>query len=77
MSVVCFRYTGAPASVDLDTVNRAALRALQLGGRYFLAGTELDGRFYFRACIVNGRATEKDIVDVLPVIRNAVAAILM
>jgi aromatic-L-amino-acid/L-tryptophan decarboxylase len=77
MSVVCFRYTGSPAAADLDALNRSLLRALQLGGRYFLAGTELDGRFYLRACIVNGRATERDIVDLVPVIREAVAAILM
>jgi glutamate/tyrosine decarboxylase-like PLP-dependent enzyme len=70
MSVVAFRY--APpgiAEAELDALNQALLTALQVGGQYFLAGTTLDGRFFLRACIVNGRATEADIDGLVPAVR--------
>jgi aromatic-L-amino-acid/L-tryptophan decarboxylase len=72
MSIVCFRYRSAQSEEELDAVNRAALKALQLGGRYFLAGTVLDGRFYLRACVVNGRATEADVDGLVGEARKAV-----
>ena len=37
----------------LDGHNQAVLRAVQLGGLVFLAGTTVDGVFALRACIVN------------------------
>lgn len=69
MSVVCFRCRGS------DALNRALLTAVQLGGRYFLSGTTLDERFYLRACIVNGRATEADIDGLVPAVRDALATL--
>jgi aromatic-L-amino-acid/L-tryptophan decarboxylase len=71
MSVVVFRC--APpgvADAELDSLNRALLTALQLGGQYFLAGTTIDGRFFLRACIVNGRASEADIDGLVPELRR-------
>lgn len=72
MSVVCFRYAPPGATGELEALNRGLLTALQLGGRYFLAGTTLDDRFYLRACVVNGRTTEEDMDGLLPAAREAV-----
>ena len=66
LSIVCFR---ARAS---DDVNRAALADVQLAGGAFLAGTMLDDRFWFRACIVNPRTTEADVDELVTLVRSAV-----
>jgi aromatic-L-amino-acid decarboxylase len=72
LSVVCFRHRPAGlAGGDLDAHNQAVLRAVQLGGRAFLAGTRLDGRFALRACIVNPAMTKADVRDLLSDIRTA------
>jgi glutamate/tyrosine decarboxylase-like PLP-dependent enzyme len=78
MSVVCFRYVRGPgtAAEEVDEMNRALLQSLQLGGRYFLAGTALEGRFYLRACIVNGRATTADIDGLIPALRQTFSVTL-
>ncbi|HEX6746121.1 MAG TPA: aminotransferase class V-fold PLP-dependent enzyme [Longimicrobium sp.] len=55
LSIVCFRLRGD------DALNRAVLRDVQLGGRAFITGTVLAGRFWLRACIINHRATESDV----------------
>ena len=54
LSVVCFRHrpTGVTGA-ELDRHNQDVLRAVQLGGHAFLAGTQVDGQFAIRACIVN------------------------
>jgi glutamate/tyrosine decarboxylase-like PLP-dependent enzyme len=59
------------ANGDLDAHNQALLRAIQLGGHAFLAGTRLDGRFALRACIVNPAMTTADVTDMLTHIRAA------
>ena len=70
LSVVCFRHRPAGlADAELDSHNQAALRAVQLGGRAFLAGTQVDGRFAFRACIVNPGMTGAGIDALLADIR--------
>ena len=70
LSVVCFRHRPAGlADAELDAHNQAALRAVQLGGRAFLAGTQVDGRFAFRACIVNPGMTGAGIDALLADIR--------
>jgi len=74
MSVVCFRYAPSGAlEPELDAINKRLLTAVQLGGRCFLSGTTLADRFYLRACIVNGRATEADIDNLLPALREQLA----
>lgn len=73
LSIVCFRLAPPEmrgADDQLDALNRAALRTLQLSGRGFLSSTMLDGRVWLRACIVNPRATEADVDAVV----DAVAA---
>lgn len=61
LSIVCFR------TAD-DARNRAVLHDVQLAGHAFLSSTVLDGKFWFRACIVNPRATEADIDAMLAAI---------
>ena len=76
LSVVCFRHRPAGlACAELDRHNQAVLRAVQLGGRAFLAGTEVDGRFAVRACIVNPGMTAADIDAIITDIRTRAAAL--
>jgi aromatic-L-amino-acid decarboxylase len=92
LSVVCFRHRPAgmdPARLDsagldragldragLDRHNRAVLRAVQLGGRAFLAGTTVDGVFALRACIVNPGLTAARVPGLLRDIRDRAAELL-
>jgi aromatic-L-amino-acid/L-tryptophan decarboxylase len=72
LSIVCFRAVPAHLRGDearLDSLNRVMLRDLQLSGRGFLSSTVLDGRFWFRACIVNPRATAADVDGVVEYLR--------
>jgi aromatic-L-amino-acid decarboxylase len=57
----------------LDRHNRAVLRAVQLGGRAFLAGTTVDGAFALRACIVNPGLTTARVPGLLRDIRDRAA----
>jgi aromatic-L-amino-acid/L-tryptophan decarboxylase len=67
LSVACFRYAPAGAS-DLTALNKQLLDIVQAEGNVFLTGTELDGLFVLRACIVNFRMTEADLDTLLDVI---------
>lgn len=67
LSICCFLYH--PAGVrDLSALNRALLTRVQADGRVFLTGTELDGRYVLRVCIVNFRTIEDDLDFLLDVI---------
>lgn len=70
LSVTCFRYT-PPGVPDADALNRRLLTVVQNEGKAFLTGTELDGCFVLRACIVNFRTTEADLDLLLDVIAEA------
>jgi len=64
LSIVCFRVVPGRLRGDeaaLDALNRAVLTRVQLGGRAFVTGTVVRGRFWLRACIVNHRTTEADV----------------
>ena len=74
LSVVCFRHR--PGGMDparLDGHNRAVLRAVQLGGLVFLAGTTVDGVFALRACIVNPGLTTARAMALLDDVRDRAA----
>ncbi|MEO8257844.1 MAG: pyridoxal-dependent decarboxylase [Acidobacteriota bacterium] len=73
LSITCFRYRPAAASLPdaiLDRLNRNILDAVQTAGEVFLTGTELQGRFVLRACIVNFRTRESDLDALLEAIRR-------
>jgi hypothetical protein len=73
--VVCFRVRPAGVPEDaLDGLNRRVLSAVQLGGRAFLAGTTVDGRFALRACVVNPGSSVNDADAVLAEVTAAMSA---
>jgi aromatic-L-amino-acid decarboxylase len=71
LSIVCFRHLdpSLPES-ELDAHNEKAVRALQFGGRAFLAGTTVNGRYALRACIVNPSTTSSDVAAILDEVRR-------
>jgi len=71
LSIVCLRAVpaGVPAA-ELNEFNRRLLRDIQLGGRAFLSGTELEGRFVLRACLINPRTTVADVEQILSTINS-------
>jgi aromatic-L-amino-acid decarboxylase len=77
LSVVCFRHRpGGTDPASLDGHNQAVLKAVQLGGRAFLAGTTVDGAFALRACIVNPALTAAGVSGLLGDVRARAAALL-
>jgi glutamate/tyrosine decarboxylase-like PLP-dependent enzyme len=77
LSVVCFRHRPGGMDPDrLDGHNQAVLKAVQLGGRTFLAGTTVDGSFALRACIVNPGLTSARAAGLLDDVRDQAAELL-
>jgi glutamate/tyrosine decarboxylase-like PLP-dependent enzyme len=67
LSVACFRYLppgGRGDGAALDDLNRRLVKAVQVAGRVFLAGTTVRGAYALRTCVVNPGARHADI-DVL------------
>ncbi len=52
----------------LNALNEALLNALQEGGEVFLSNAIVDKKYCLRACIVNFRTSEKDIVEIIDII---------
>jgi len=74
LSIVCFRY--APKNLRgnreaLDSLNRQLLERIQMGGKAFLSGTVMNDTFWLRACIVNPRASRKDMEALVEITRAA------
>jgi glutamate/tyrosine decarboxylase-like PLP-dependent enzyme len=78
LSIVCFRYRGSGVEDGeaVDAINRRVLEDVQLGGKAFLSGTVLNGRFWLRACIVNPLATESDLRAMFEAVKEACANIM-
>ena len=71
LSVVCFRHRPRGlARSSWTRTTRPLLAAVQLGGRAFLAGTRVDGRFALRACVVNPLMTAADLDAILADLRT-------
>jgi aromatic-L-amino-acid/L-tryptophan decarboxylase len=74
LSIVCFRYIPDELRGDeerLDAVNKAIMEELQIGGKAFLNGTLLHGRFVLRSCALHYALTEADVVAILEEVRQA------
>jgi glutamate/tyrosine decarboxylase-like PLP-dependent enzyme len=72
LSICCFIYhPESDVNVDVDELNRQLLKLVQASGEAFLTGTELNGRFVLRVCIVNFRTTEADLDRLLDVLAHA------
>jgi len=65
LSAVCFRYVGTKPSEHLDELNHEILRRVIARGRVYISNATLKGRFALRACIVNHRATDADVLEVV------------
>jgi aromatic-L-amino-acid decarboxylase len=68
LSIVCFRYV--PNSLreneeQLDTLNKRIVEEVQAGGRAFVNGTVLRGRFVLRSCALHYALTEDDVVAMI------------
>ena len=70
LSVTCFRYAPNGTS-DLNALNRQLLEIVQREGKVFLTSTELDGKFVLRACIINFRTQESDLMFLLETLAEA------
>ena len=74
LTAVCFRYVppNCPASdQSLDLLNQAIVEDVQIGGRAFLAGTEIRGRFALRACALHYALNEEHVQSIVEAVRDA------
>lgn len=72
LSIVCFRYVPAALRGDdarLDQLNGEIMEKIQIGGRSFISGTELHGRFVLRSCALHYNLMEKDIDEIVDDVR--------
>jgi aromatic-L-amino-acid/L-tryptophan decarboxylase len=77
LNVVCFRYRGAAAAQDWDSLNRELLVRLQQSGIAVPSHTLLEGRYALRVAITNHRSRRDDfdllVSEVLRLGRSLVA----
>lgn len=72
LSAVCFRYNPAGKSdEELDHLNQAVLKRVIARGRVYISNASVRGHFALRACVVNHRTTD---ADVLAVVEEVLAA---
>ena len=74
LTAVCFRY--APADWrgndnGLDRLNQAIMEDVQIGGRAFLAGTDIRGRFALRSCALHYDLNEGHVDSIVAAVRDA------
>jgi aromatic-L-amino-acid decarboxylase len=68
LSIVCFRYVPNSLREDelqLDALNKKIMEEVQTGGKAFLNGTILHGRFVMRSCALHYTLTEDDVVAMI------------
>jgi len=68
---VCFRYRWGEPGTAADGLNAAILRRVIERGRVYLSNATLGGRFALRACFVNHRTTDQDVVQIVPEVLEA------
>jgi aromatic-L-amino-acid decarboxylase len=74
LTAVCFRYVPASLRGDdqgLDLLNQAIMADLQVGGRAFLAGTDIRGRFALRSCALHYELDEGHVQAIVDAVRDA------
>jgi aromatic-L-amino-acid decarboxylase len=74
LTAVCFRF--GPASMrgddqSLNLLNQAITEDLQVGGRAFLAGTDIRGRFALRSCALHYALDEEHVQAIVDAVRDA------
>jgi len=79
LSIVCFRYVPAQSfwnEASLSDLNRRLVERIQLSGRAFVSSTNINDRFWIRACIVNSRTRPQDLIELIDTIETEAARIL-
>jgi aromatic-L-amino-acid decarboxylase len=74
LTAVCFRYVPAnwPGNDQgLDQLNEAIMGDVQTGGRAFLAGTDIRGRFALRSCALHYDLNEGHVESIVGAVRDA------
>lgn len=73
LTSVCFRYAppGEQSEDRLEQVNRAIMADVQTGGRAFLAGTDIRGRFALRSCALHYELDEGHVHAIVDAVRDA------
>jgi glutamate/tyrosine decarboxylase-like PLP-dependent enzyme len=74
LTAVCFRYVPANWQGNdkgLDLLNRAIMEDVQIGGRAFLAGTDIRGRFALRSCALHYDLNEGHVESIVGAVRDA------
>jgi aromatic-L-amino-acid decarboxylase len=74
LSAVCFRYRNAKG--DLDDLNRRILQEVIRRGRVYISNATVHGRFALRACVVNHRSEERDVLSILSEVLSVAAELL-
>lgn len=73
LSAVCFRHA---VGDNLDAHNRAILKRVIERGRVYLSNATIRGQFALRACIVNHRTTDEDVLAVISEVKSAASQVL-
>jgi aromatic-L-amino-acid/L-tryptophan decarboxylase len=73
LTAVCFRYVPASLRADdqaLNVLNQAIMEDLQVGGRAFLGGTDIRGRFALRSCALHYALDEGHVHAIVDAVRD-------
>jgi glutamate/tyrosine decarboxylase-like PLP-dependent enzyme len=74
LTAVCFRYAPDGMRGDetaLDLLNQAIMEDVQVGGRAFLAGVNIRGRFALRSCALHYALDEGHVQAITDAVREA------
>jgi aromatic-L-amino-acid/L-tryptophan decarboxylase len=73
LTAVCFRYVpaGGADEASLDRLNQAIMADVQVGGRAFLAGTDINGRFALRSCALHYALDEGHVHAIVDAVQDA------
>src|SRR3984957_5396515 len=74
LTAVCFRYVPASLRGDdqrLNQLNEEIIADLKVGGRAFLAGTDIGGRFALRSCALHYALDEGHVQEIVDAVRDA------
>jgi aromatic-L-amino-acid/L-tryptophan decarboxylase len=74
LTAVCFRYAPEGLRGDetgLDLLNQAIMEDVQVGGRAFLAGANIRGRFALRSCALHYALDEGHVQAIVDAVRDA------
>ncbi|HTZ93073.1 MAG TPA: aminotransferase class I/II-fold pyridoxal phosphate-dependent enzyme [Streptosporangiaceae bacterium] len=73
LTAVCFRYLpdGMSDEASLDRLNQAIMADIQVGGRAFLAGTDIGGRFALRSCALHYELDENHVQAIVDAVRDS------